>query len=986
MPIPHFNTSTDTGATLVSIINQTVDKANLVDGKAAQTALEAEANARQVAVATEAAARQAAVSADATARANGDNANAADTNVAAVSDLSRPGERPALWAANIAGSPASLAPLTGSVTRQDGAAIAVTGAGLRAPRAITRVEPGHLYRVRYVVRRTTNAPDPAGDGVTLGVLWMGAAKAIISTTNLDVITNLTVGSGRVERTFNFSAAAGAEVDAVAPGGTVYARPYVQTFGTTGVTDIEVLEVVDVTEWGVFNGGDLTAVEGRLTALESVGTGVRLDAIETALDGTKIQRFATYSDALGAELLPTTEAVETLGYAAAGNRGGGLYVKVDSEPSHDGKLLIDTTWFELRTERPTLEMFGGGVGEADNAAAVISAAGYCAAMGLRTVYVDGAIAVTSNVPQGDVADITFVGTGSISGIYRKQVIPPNSPPAVLQSIGMVPDRHLQKLNLRQNPRVVFVGDSISTYYANTIGRSDNIAEIVEREIVRQIGPISFVNRSVNGGTYAAVGTLAPDIFSIPWATVPGQMWIDYIEALAPDLIVLSLGQNDRDEISYNWMKYIIDQTATWAKVPGFVFCTNVPSSYGSKGNPTFATRTAQEQRDIAAGFTRTFAQFYGYGLLDMHRLCCMVRDGFDPCSSVLSEGDTVDATIVEGNLTAVGTREVYDFRVGINFDASEWTDEGGTLTIKTGTGPCADFVTITRSSSSAFRVFGYGGTLEDNVQYMNEIITFAPPSSAMSRLVLEKHGNRFTIYDDSTDNGTYARPVFAGQLISRGGMFFPTVVSTGNCPLISADFSYGEPRTNMPSATDSQLWGDGTTPPGYHGGTGYNHPSDYMAALVYRPVVEGACWSTPARPTFRAHRNDVDQSVATSSAVTVQFTAAALDNASAFSGGSNGFAVPADGTYYVRASITLTACPADARVFAVIAKTGVNQFAEAGYAKGSTGATDLQTFTVSGELALAKGDVITALVQISGSGTKTIFGSPFWTHLDVHRLS
>lgn len=323
----------------------TVLTASQLDAKADVTALEAEAAARTAAIA----------------------AAADESNISAVTDLHRPGERPAMWSDDIVGAPSALTPLADSVTRQDGAAIAVTGAGTRAPRWVLRLEPGRVYRIRFVVRRTTNSPDPANDAVNLSVQWMNSAKSAISTTTLASLTDLTTGSGRVEHTFNISTASGAEVDAVAASGTIYARPYVETFGLLCVTDIEVISALDITEWGIYAGGDLTSLDSRVDALESLDAGDRLDVIEAAIDGTKIQRFATYADASGATLLDTTEIVETLGYTGPGDGGGAQYIPSVTEPSHAGKLeTAGGVWWEIANAIISPEMLGAlGDGTTDD---------------------------------------------------------------------------------------------------------------------------------------------------------------------------------------------------------------------------------------------------------------------------------------------------------------------------------------------------------------------------------------------------------------------------------------------------------------------------------------------------------------------------------------------------------------------------------------------------------------------------------------------
>jgi hypothetical protein len=81
-------------------------------------------------------------------------------------------------------------------------------------------------------------------------------------------------------------------------------------------------------------------------------------------------------------VPLGWSVTTEGYAAAGDGGGGVYVKVASNPSHNGKFTSgDGAFFELRTFEPRIEQFGGGINVTDNRTAYADGIGYCAALSL-----------------------------------------------------------------------------------------------------------------------------------------------------------------------------------------------------------------------------------------------------------------------------------------------------------------------------------------------------------------------------------------------------------------------------------------------------------------------------------------------------------------------------------------------------------------------------------------------------------------------------
>lgn len=152
------------------------------------------------------------------------------------------------WSNVISGVPVGRAALaTGAVvTNNDGKAVRVTGNATVAPRAAYRIRANHVLRAEWSVRRATNPADPLGDSVSLMVAWLDKNYAAIgSPTQVEAI-NVAVADGRVTRVKELAAASGLGADYVGPSGTVYAVPYVQTFGPDGVTDIDWPLVIDVT--------------------------------------------------------------------------------------------------------------------------------------------------------------------------------------------------------------------------------------------------------------------------------------------------------------------------------------------------------------------------------------------------------------------------------------------------------------------------------------------------------------------------------------------------------------------------------------------------------------------------------------------------------------------------------------------------------------------------------------------------------------------
>lgn len=257
------------GASVRGKINQAIDKANLVDGKAEQTALVAETNARQAAVnnlqdqislratkqelqseaiarANGDAANAQAVQHEAIARANGDEARV--TYAEAASEPTRPGEANRFFTSDLVGDPATVTPLPDAwkVIGPNGAVVAIPGAGKVAPLAVWRVEPQRQYRVRAVVQRATNTEDPANDAIRIGLQWLDRNKADAGRTICVDLVDITTASGRLGYFFNFATTDADNIDFTAPAGAVYVRPFVQTFGS-GITHVEVIEIVDLSD-------------------------------------------------------------------------------------------------------------------------------------------------------------------------------------------------------------------------------------------------------------------------------------------------------------------------------------------------------------------------------------------------------------------------------------------------------------------------------------------------------------------------------------------------------------------------------------------------------------------------------------------------------------------------------------------------------------------------------------------------------------------
>ena len=215
----------------------------------------------------------------------------------ALLSVSRPGDVPWLYTENLGGGDPYAAPgLSGSASSSEGRVQRIVGAGLVAMRSLVALEPGRVYQARTAVARHINPADPEGATVETRAAWYDRDRTLIDTQPVAAVTDLRVSDGRQDRVVTISRAPGQEV--LAPVNARYMRLYVRTYGDDGQTDVQVLEVADLTaamSWSP----DVSMFEGRLAAQESLDAGERLSSLEAAQQASDTSVFASYSEAAAA---------------------------------------------------------------------------------------------------------------------------------------------------------------------------------------------------------------------------------------------------------------------------------------------------------------------------------------------------------------------------------------------------------------------------------------------------------------------------------------------------------------------------------------------------------------------------------------------------------------------------------------------------------------------------------------------------------------
>jgi hypothetical protein len=553
-----------------------------------------------------------------------------------------------------------------------------------------------------------------------------------------------------------------------------------------------------------------------------------------LDLNKVGTVNTFAD------LATTpggsgQIVTIKGHTIAGT-GGGDFIDTAGTITTDNGTKINNTvtsgryWKRINCDKLTPEMFGAFLDGSTNDNAAFLAF-QTASLNAK---VDTATVNTRIIK--DQVDSVFIGDGIFTGPlgtpFNKYVIPYSSKSDDQNCVDVVPTKHLKWACQLAKPTVMLIGDSISTYNANSNSRGDMLSDTLRSVLNNQFpNGVNFFNRAIAGTSYASLFNNNSSA-SIPWYTTSVVNWItDVTTSVNPDIVICSFGMNDGSGETLTIIKNAIDYWQGLSKPPSIILCTCLVPRPNSV-NATPDGKTVMLARDYSAGMVRSYGKYRNLGILDFNRKMHQVQDGFDPLSSAFRTGLTPTLTVDgAGRNVFVSQEEVEDFSLLFYFDdsVSQWAIDGIVVEFSTnGT----SFLQLSRSGANLGVSLFCDGT-NYNSGFFPATFTNLPNYN----LTVEKRGNYLAIYQQvSPTFGQYSEPIFYDKLVAPGGVH---KVKAYSKIVTAMQIVVGEPVKNKPSTRNIDLWGDESAGSRPYGGSGWNHPSSWTGGLVYRPVVE-AC--------------------------------------------------------------------------------------------------------------------------------------------------
>lgn len=429
-----------------------------------------------------------------------------------------------------------------------------------------------------------------------------------------------------------------------------------------------------------------------------------------------------------------------------------------------------------------------------------------------------------------------------------------PSGLAGTADLIPSIHLRSLAGGGAKVIDIIGDSTATEAADAVDPTQTVWGAIKQELASQNPDCSFTfnNRAIGGSNWnhpdqtgTATGLSLPS-----WFTTPGNTWLSYVEADAPDVLFILLGTNQPEagENAGNgvavFFREVMDVIDDWTKIPDIVLITPKPANPAAGGTYLTNQQNHQAMAAFLRGVSRTNGAGYSFdnipyfGLIDLGRHYTARVLGYDPAVQYLSEiTDGAQSSLTLGNdEVSIGTTDNGDWKASLTFTAAgdgALYDAGGRF-INIPAGPFfANRIRINLGSNGEWvpRYQLDGGA---STEQMGSNTT---PGAGDITVDITCKGETIQL----ALNGTTVLDVRGPRLT---GGYQPTVAMTGT---ISGDWTFdvdefytGKGLETRKTTSAAIAYGISGSPTG---GNGINHPSSAFNAVDWL-AIKGANLAAP----------------------------------------------------------------------------------------------------------------------------------------------
>lgn len=411
-------------------------------------------------------------------------------------------------------------------------------------------------------------------------------------------------------------------------------------------------------------------------------------------------------------------------------------------------------------------------------------------------------------------------------------------------GIVPMFHFRQAATVSNPKIVIMGDSISTPAPSyTADQTDSMWGQIKRAFTEANPHLTpqFVNMAWGTRTWTnPLQTVASQIAA--GAPVPGfaygdgsGTWLSYVQAQQPDILILAFGMNDRQNFVAAQARGVIDNIRTWAKVPDLMMVTPmVPNRLSA--DTDMSSEEAQQGRYYNAHWTRSWALYNRVALLDLNRQYARVVQGIDPRNTFL----TLDGPASTQPLPYTFPNAVdQDFGIEIVSGNRFPITSGMKLTTSLAGPNSYSDLRIAQSGGNVLLRFSTVHASDGTPSTPLDIATGVPvPTGGFTLSIFIKDCWARLVLDGTT--------LYDGPIVRHGGRFTPVLsYLPGTAASVRVRTWTGRYYRNAPALSDDLMWGWSGANNETIGGNDLNHPTSRGAAYVYRQLIDAEDWTIPS---------------------------------------------------------------------------------------------------------------------------------------------